>query len=807
MLYTRVTKKTKATYQRLGRIGKSLVFGLSGLVLIAPFFMHVMPVAAAPQPFINEYPIPHTNETASSITTGSDGNVWFTSYAYQNIRSYVGRVDKYGNITDYQIQGLGTDGPGQITNGPDGALWFGEPNSHVGRIDTSGNVSTFQLPSGVNAESLSAGSDGALWFTEQYSAGEIGRLDVTTGIVTQYPLPAGTLSVGNLISGSDGALWFVDYTTNSIGRIDLATGTVTEYAAPSGQNVESITNGPDGNIWIPEDATNGPGGETDDIAQMDITSGNYTQYPLPDNINIADMTTGSDGALWFVEGTNDVGRMTTSGAVSEYQVPTADSQPFYITSGGDGNIWFSEISGPNDGEPNNYQNIGQVQINPDLYAVSPSPTPALTWNAVPGADSYNIYRDYRLIGTSNTNSYTDSTAPSGIHKYYMTSVTGGVESSPSNMININVEPVSLPAFTSDNSTVMPVNENPNDINFQITTGGTPYGDVTESGALPAGVEYLDYKDGTGYLVGSPDVGTVGTYPITFSATNSVGTTTQAFTLTVSNDKTFPYIGIYGNTAFNLEFGQPYSETYRLYGNPLPSLKTTNGATIVPGVKITTDTSAGTVTFSGTPTGSASGPTNVQFAEKNSQGTYQDYETYTVSRSPAFAPIKNQKAALTAVVGNYFDPEILSYGYGYPTFTESGALPSGLSFDDIGNGYVIIDGTPNTGSGGAYPITITATNSYGTATQSYTLLVDEAPTITSADSVTTPVKQPLSFQVTGAGYPVTYSESGALPANVKLTKAGLLKGTPKAGTSGIYPITITATDSQGTVTQNFTLTVQ
>lgn len=33
------------------------------------------------------------------------------------------------------------------------------------------------------------------------------------------------------------------------------------------------------------------------------------------------------------------------------------------------------------------------------------------------------------------------------------------------------------------------------------------------------------------------------------------------------------------------------------------------------------------------------------------------------------------------------------------------------------------------------------------------------------------------------------------------------GTPKAGTAGTYPITITAKSSTGTVTQSFVLTVQ
>ena len=41
---------------------------------------------------------------------------------------------------------------------------------------------------------------------------------------------------------------------------------------------------------------------------------------------------------------NQIGRTTTSGAITEYTIPTASSVPIGITSGGDGNLWFTESS-------------------------------------------------------------------------------------------------------------------------------------------------------------------------------------------------------------------------------------------------------------------------------------------------------------------------------------------------------------------------------------------------------------------------------------------------------------------------------
>jgi hypothetical protein len=61
--------------------------------------------------------------------------------------------------------------------------------------------------------------------------------------------------------------------------------------------------------------------------------------------------------------------------------------------------------------------------------------------------------------------------------------------------------------------------------FTVAASGYPAPAITESGALPNGVEFKD-----GALSGTPTQ--EGTYPISFTATNSVGFSTQSFTLTV-----------------------------------------------------------------------------------------------------------------------------------------------------------------------------------------------------------------------------------------------------------------------------------
>jgi large repetitive protein len=135
----------------------------------------------------------------------------------------------------------------------------------------------------------------------------------------------------------------------------------------------------------------------------------------------------------------------------------------------------------------------------------------------------------------------------------------------------------------------------------------------------------------------------------------------------------------------------------------------------------------------------------------------------------------------------------------PVITETGALPSGVSFTGGA-----LTGTPTVT--GSFPITLTATNGIGNpATQSFTLTVGVPPAITSANSTSFTEGTAGSFTPTATGTPTpSITESGALPSGVSFT-GGALTGTPTV--TGSFPITFTAANGIGSnATQSFTLTV-
>ena len=84
------------------------------------------------------------------------------------------------------------------------------------------------------------------------------------------------------------------------------------------------------------------------IGKILPATGAITEYPVPTSgSGPVGITTGPDGNLWFTESQgNKIGKIIpATGAITEYPVTTSGSDPFGITTGSDGNLWFTEAQG------------------------------------------------------------------------------------------------------------------------------------------------------------------------------------------------------------------------------------------------------------------------------------------------------------------------------------------------------------------------------------------------------------------------------------------------------------------------------
>jgi alpha-tubulin suppressor-like RCC1 family protein len=249
------------------------------------------------------------------------------------------------------------------------------------------------------------------------------------------------------------------------------------------------------------------------------------------------------------------------------------------------------------------------------------------------------------------------------------------------------------------------------------------------------------------------------------------------------------------------YGNAFSFTVRASGSPAPTI--TMKGRLPSGVTFT-DGRDGTAALAGTPSHGAAGQYPLTFTAKSTAGTATQAFTLTVTRPPALTSIP----ATTGTVNTPLNIPLTAVGYPVPALTRWGTHPADVGITDHGDGTGAISGTPYRGSGGRYLITVFAESTSGTATQCFVLTIDEVPAITSASSATVATGYVFSFPVTATGYPAPeITESGPLPEGVTFqSTTATLDGIPGEGTSGSYPIIITAKSAAGTITQTFTLTV-
>jgi streptogramin lyase len=268
------------------------------------------------------------------VAAGPDGNLWFTDYATNRI----GRVTMAGAVTEFPVPTTDS-GPNGITAGPDGNLWFTEYTANkIGRVTPSGGFAEFPIPTPHGGPAfITAGPDGNLWFTEALG-NKIGCI-TPGGAISEFSIPTSQSGAWGITAGPDGNVWFTEAHGNKIGRI-TPNGAVTEFPISTpGSRPTGITAGPDGNVWFTENAGN--------IGRI-TPNGTITEFPAfqASAADRSGIVAGPDGNLWVADYPgNKIVRMTTTGSLTVFPVPTTNSGPYGITVGPDGNLWFAEYYG------------------------------------------------------------------------------------------------------------------------------------------------------------------------------------------------------------------------------------------------------------------------------------------------------------------------------------------------------------------------------------------------------------------------------------------------------------------------------
>lgn len=187
-----------------------------------------------------------------------------------------------------------------------------------------------------------------------------------------------------ITTGPDGKVWFTEPSAGMIGTLQPSNPTQPqEFTLPSGSSATSLTTGMDnkGNhvIWYTDPGTTST--PVDKLGSISTSGTLSTEINIPQGyLGIvttagwaSQMIADKSGTLWFTEFTFDTVNQAVKGAIGSYNPATgaftetllpAGQQPFGITLGPDGNIWFSEAVPYVGSQSSGYQSSAIGMINP-----------------------------------------------------------------------------------------------------------------------------------------------------------------------------------------------------------------------------------------------------------------------------------------------------------------------------------------------------------------------------------------------------------------------------------------------------------
>ena len=324
-----------------------------------------------------------------------------------------------------------------------------------------------------------------------------------------------------------------------------------------------------------------------------------------------------------------------------------------------------------------------------------------------------------------------------------------------------------------------------------SSGATPVAYALQKGSLPPGLTLSE--DGT--IGGTPTQ--VGTYSFTINATNSYGTGTRDLTLTVTDGTpAVSYVSFY---SFTEGVSGGSSSCYASGLAPITwSWEAASGSTLPPGLTMSAN---GSVT--GTPT--QAGSYAVKVTATNGKGSSSKVAKLIVASAK---PAIYSTYAPTGYVGASYSGHLYANGAGTMTWEWSASagssLPPGLELASDGS----ISGTPT--AAGTYWVTASATNASGTDSSTTEIVIEDAkepafyyPSISTIAMVGSSLTRSVGVS-RATSCSVT---SGSLPDGLSLTSEdGSWNVAGTLTKRGTYSFTITATNAQGSASQDWTITV-
>ncbi|HTU21258.1 MAG TPA: immunoglobulin domain-containing protein [Gemmataceae bacterium] len=350
-------------------------------------------------------------------------------------------------------------------------------------------------------------------------------------------------------------------------------------------------------------------------------------------------------------------------------------------------------------------------------AASGDPTPTVQWQV--SIDAGNTWSD--ISGATSTTLTLDNVASvmNGYEYQGIFTNSAGTATTNAATLTVQTQPIAPTVTTQPTNQTVTAGAT---ATFTTAASGTPTPTVQWQVSTNVGQTWTDISGATSTTLTLSDVqASQNGYEYQAIFTNSAGTaTSNAATLTVQAQTTTPTVTTQP-TNQSTTVGGAATFTAASSGDPTPTVQwqvSTSGGNNWTDISGATST---TLTLSNVLSSQNGDEYRAIFS--NSVGTAMTNAAFlTVQTSPSIT--SGDSIAFT--VGQSGSFLVIATGSPTPLLTVSGALPSGVTFADNGNGTATLGGTPAAGTNGTYHFTITAHNGAGSdARQSFTLTINPA----------------------------------------------------------------------------------
>ncbi len=254
-----------------------------------------------------------------------------------------------GSTFDIPIPGPMLGSTHEITTGPDGDLWITQMlQNRVVRLSLDGQFTFFPTGAGSLPHGIAFDAQGRLWVTFQ-GYDQIAQMDLNGNIVATHTIPYPDASPHGLTVASDGDVWFTGREGNIVGYFDPTTDSFKIFPLPdpdpnpdpelNGNFPIYITEAPDGSMYFTDLLTSSVGRIT--------PSGQLTFYQLPskygppNNARPIAVVVQPDGvAIVTEEAGHAYATITPSGTVTEYPLTPSNAEAASLTYDTAGTLWI-----------------------------------------------------------------------------------------------------------------------------------------------------------------------------------------------------------------------------------------------------------------------------------------------------------------------------------------------------------------------------------------------------------------------------------------------------------------------------------